>query len=204
METIDVVGAGRPAPGMEIKILSEDGEELPDGRVGEVALRTPSRMEGYLHDPVETERAIKGDLVLTGDLGYMRGQEMFWVGRVRERITVRGKKIDPSDFEAVLLKVDGVREGCFAAFGVDDARRGTQRIVVVTEVRDGKARDFDDISDDIRQGVALNLGVEVSEVVIVPKGTLAKTSSGKRRHRHFRELYVDGRLREFQLHPQVG
>lgn len=196
---VTIVSVGRPAPGMQIRILSPDGEYLPDGHVGEIALRTPSRMEGYLEDEEATGRAIRGDLLCTGDLGYTRDGELFWVGRVQERITVRGKKLDPSDFEAPLLRVDGLRQGCFAVFGVDDTARGTQRIVLTAEVRDGNARDPQELVDAIRERVAWDLGVELSEVLLVPQGTLTKTSSGKRRHRHFRELYLAGKLERQQL-----
>ena len=91
-------------------------------------------MDGYLDDPESTDEAIHGHLLKTGDLGYIRHGEFFWTGRLRERITVRGRKIDPSDFEAVLLEVPGLRPGAFTVFGVDDAAAGTRRVVVVAEV----------------------------------------------------------------------
>ncbi len=158
-------------------------------------------MDGYLGDTRATRRAFHGNLLRTGDLGYLRGNELFWVGRVRERITVRGKKLDPSYFEPILLKVPGLRHGCFAAFGVDDKREGTQRIVLVAEVRETTSQTPQEISEDIRGQVFLRLGVIVSDVVLVSRDTLTKTSSGKRRHRYFRNLYMEGKLREFEWRP---
>lgn len=192
--TVAIVGVGRPNPGMDVVILSPTGKPLADGHVGEIALRSPSRMLGYLGDARATRRALHGDLLRTGDLGYVRGREVFWVGRVRERITVRGKKLDPSDFEPVLLRVAGLRAGCFAAFGVDDPEQGTERIVVVAEVREPLSRETKEISAEIRELVFRRLDVLVGEVILVPTGALAKTSSGKRRHRHFHRLYVEGKL----------
>lgn len=191
---VPVVGVGRPHPAMSIQILSEDGKPLPDGHIGEVALNTPSRMEGYLADPDKTREAFVGELLRTGDLGYLRGQELFWVGRVQERITVRGRKIDPSDFERILLKISGLRPGCFTAFGVDDPINGTQRVVLLTEIRENPGRSQKEISAEIRDKVFNLLGLSISDVVLVKPGTLTKTSSGKRRHRHFRELYLSGDL----------
>ncbi len=201
--SVEIVGVGRPYPGMKIQILSDSGDPLPDGHVGEVALQTPSRMEGYLNDPAATERAISNGLLRTGDLGYLRGDELFWVGRVQERITVLGKKLDPSDFEPILLEVPGLREGCFAAFGIDDSQLGSQRIVVVSEVRETAARTPQELTADVRNRVMTQMGVSVSEVLLVRAGTLTKTSSGKRRHRHFRELYAAGRLAEFEWQPEA-
>jgi acyl-CoA synthetase (AMP-forming)/AMP-acid ligase II len=193
-DALTIVGAGRAAPGVTIAILSRDGRRLPDGRVGEIALKTPSRMVGYHRDVAATRRALFGPYLRTGDLGYLRDGELYWVGRVRERITVRGKKMDPSDLEPTLFKIPELRPGCFAAFGIDDPEKGTQQLVVVSEVRDANGVDVADVRRRIRAGISLDLAVEVGDIVLVPKGTLTKTSSGKRRHRHFRERYLAGDL----------
>lgn len=194
-----VVGVGRPHPAIRIEILSDEGEPLPEGHVGEIALETPSRMRGYLNDEAATRRAVCGDLVRTGDLGYLRGDELFWVGRSQERINVRGKKLDPSDFEPVLFDVAGLRDGCFVAFGVDDEREGTQRVVIVSEVREPLTRDADEVAAEIQKQTFLRLGVTVHEVLLVRPRTLAKTSSGKRRHRHFRQLYLESALESYRV-----
>jgi len=199
---ISVVGVGRGHPNLKIRILSRTRRFLPDGQVGEIALESPSRMEGYLGDARATRRAIDGGLLRTGDLGYLRDGELFWVGRARERIAVRGVKLDPSDFESILLQVAGLRHGCFAVFGVDDGQLGTQRLVVIAEVRDSNPRDPAEIIADIRKQALLRLGANVDEVLLVRRGTLTKTSSGKRRHRFYRRLYLAGELEGFRWRPE--
>jgi acyl-CoA synthetase (AMP-forming)/AMP-acid ligase II len=196
-EVVPIVGVGRAHPGMTIQILSEEGDPLPDGRVGKVALATPSRMEGYLEDPEESKRVLVGPLLLTGDLGYLRNGELFWVGRTQERITVRGRKIDPSDFERILLNVAGLRPGCFTAFGIDDPASGSQRVVLVSEVKPDCGRSTKEITEEIREKTFTTMGLSISDVVLVEPGTLIKTSSGKRRHRHFRELYLKDQLKSY-------
>ena len=199
-----IVSAGRPHPGMDIFILGDDGERLVDGEVGLVALDSPSALVEFLSDEVATKEAILPDgLVLTGDLGYMRDGELFWTGRARERITIRGKKLDPSDFEPALFEVADLRKGCFAAFGVDDSDQGTQKIVVLSEVREPVQRSLEDIAGDVRDATMTHLGVNVADVVLVEPGTLTKTSSGKRRHRHFSQMYLDGDLDRYVV-AEVG
>lgn len=195
--SMPVVSCGRPHAGITLHILDEAGDELPEGHVGELALDTVSRMEGFLDDPEATAAAFHGDLLKTGDLGYVREGELFWTGRVQERITVRGRKIDPSDFEVPLLTVPALRAGSFAAFGIDDPALGTQRIVIVSEVRPDHP--LDDTRSRVKAAVSERLAVAVDDVVLVEQGTLTKTSSGKRRHRHFKEMYVDGRLAPFEV-----
>lgn len=198
-DRLPIVGVGRPSPGLRCHVVGRGGRELSDGHVGELAFDTPSRMAGYVGDAAATKRAIGGPYLRTGDLGYMRNGEVFWVGRVRERITLRGRKLDPSDFEYALNRVDGLRAGCFAAFGVDDVRMGSQRLVVVAEVREPVERRAADIRADILERVYRELDVGVSEVVLVRSATLAKTSSGKRRHRRFREMFLSGELERFRI-----
>lgn len=197
--SVPTVGCGKAHPGITIHILDDTGRDLPDGHVGHLALDTASRMEGYLHDPEATAAAFHGDLLKTGDLGYLRNGEFFWTGRAKERIAVRGRKIDPSDFEAALLKIADLRTGSFAAFGTDDARLGTQRVVIISEVRDEREQSADDIKAAVKQAVFERLGVGVDDVVLVSQGTLTKTSSGKRRHRHFAEMYERGDLAEYEI-----
>lgn len=189
---IEVVNAGTPHPQLTVEILSESGELLPEGCVGEIGLRSPSRMSHYL-GAGEKEADTQSETLRTGDLGYLRRGDLYWVGRTRERITVCGKKIDPSDFELAINQTPGLRAGNFAAFGVPDADRGTESIVVVAELRD--APDTETVTADLRRRIFQTLGLHVSEVVLVERGVLTKTSSGKRRHCHFREMYLSGQLK---------
>lgn len=189
---INVVGVGRAYPGLEVSIVSDEGRKLQEGQIGEIVLKTPSRLSCYLADPEATERTIRNGDLYTGDLGYLRDGELFWVGRVKERINVRGKKLDPSDFEPILLNIPGLRKGCFVAFGIDDPEQGTQRVVLIAEMSSEDAAETEEIRNRIANESLTCLGVNLSEIRLVGPNTLAKTSSGKRRHQHFRNLYLDG------------
>ena len=195
-EKMVVVSVGRAHPGLRIEIQSPHGRKVQDGRVGEICLNTPSHMLWYHRSARETRRVLRRGLLRTGDLGYLRDGELFWVGRLRERITIHGKKIDPSAFEAVLASTPGLREGCFAAFGVPDERLGTECLIVVGEVRPSLTMSLKELEATIRRKCFLEMGVSPGDIVLVQSGTLAKTSSGKRRHRHFRKLYLAGGLEQ--------
>jgi acyl-CoA synthetase (AMP-forming)/AMP-acid ligase II len=188
-EVESIAGVGSSHPGVEIEILDPDGNSLGEGEVGEIHLRTTSRMKEYLGQPQATESAFRGSLLRTGDLGYLRGGELYWVGRVRERISLRGMKLDPSVFEEILLGIDGLREGAFAAFGVDDPELGTQLLILVSEVREAALPRAAELVVEVRRRVFAQLEAQVSDVVLLPEGSLRKTSSGKRRNRRCRELY---------------
>ncbi|HEV3040003.1 MAG TPA: AMP-binding protein [Candidatus Angelobacter sp.] len=198
-EKIVLVSAGVAHPALNIRILSPRGRVLPDGRVGEICLDTPSRMLRYHQNARETRRALRGGLLHTGDLGYLRNGHLFWVGRLRERITIHSKKIDPSAFETIFASTLGLREGCFAAFGVPDEQLGTERLIIVGEVRSPITESLKKLTATISRKCFLQLGITPGDIVLVPSGTLAKTSSGKRRHRYFRKFYLDGGLEQARM-----
>ena len=192
--TIEVASVGRAMPGLGVEVLSPRGRLLGEGRVGELALRTASRMSSYLDDTRATRRALDDGRLRTGDLAYRRGDDVFWVGRLRERINVAGRKLDPSHFEPLLFALPELRAGCMAVFGIESAEQGTQRVVVVAEVRDAEAVDTAALRERVRACVRLELGLRLVDVVLLPPGALAKTSSGKRRHLHVRRDYLEGKL----------
>jgi len=200
-----VVSTGKGHPLLEVRVLDDAGEPLADGQVGQIALASPSRLLELMGQPEASAEVIRGRYLLTGDVGYLRGGELFWIGRRRERINLAGVKYDPSDFELVVNRIAGLRQGCFAAFGADDPQLGTQRLVLLCEVADGVERPLGEITAEIRREATMRLGVTASEVALVPAGTLTKTSSGKRRHLYFRVMYLRGELpilhREGVLRP---
>jgi fatty-acyl-CoA synthase len=198
-EKVVVVSAGIAHPALNIQILSPRGRVLPDGHVGEICLDTPSRMLRYHGNARETRHALRGGLLHTGDLGYLRNGHLFWVGRLRDRITIHGKKIDPSALENIFASTPGLREGCFAAFGVPDEQLGTERLIIVGEVRSPVTESLQNIAATISRKCFLELSLTPGDIVLVPSGTLAKTSSGKRRHRYFRKLYLDGGLEQARM-----
>ncbi len=191
------VSCGPPHPDMEMQMLSPSGKPLPEGHVGEIAMKTPSRLDHFLKNTAATKKAHFGEWLRTGDLGYMRGGDLYWVGRAKERITIRGKKFDPSDFERAMLEIEGLRKGCFAAFGIEEKAQGTERIVVLAEIVEPPTRPIEQIGHDVREQIFKKLDVTISDVVLVKTGTLTKTSSGKRRHRHFKKMFLEGKLGPF-------
>ncbi len=115
-KAVSIVGSGRPHPGIKIQILSPRGEPLPEGHVGEIALDTASRMNGYLKNAEATKRAIHGDLLRTGDLGYMRDDELYWAGRVQGADHGPGEEVRPKRFRAFPPRGAGASQGVLRRF----------------------------------------------------------------------------------------
>ncbi len=109
---------GKPAPGHDVRVIDESGDELPVGEVGEVALRgrTPSLFLEYWKNPTESAACWRGQYYLTGDRAYRDEQGYFWfVGRGDDVIISAGYRIGPFEVESALLTHPAVLESAVVA-----------------------------------------------------------------------------------------
>jgi len=116
---------GKPFKGAQMKIVDDDGNEVPNGRVGEVVVKSPNVMLGYLNKPEETARAIRDGWFYTGDLGHQDDDGFFYiVDRKKDMIIKGGYNIYPREIEEVLYELSDVSEA--AIVGVYDEAKGEQ------------------------------------------------------------------------------
>ncbi len=116
---------GLPLPDTEARIVDQTSgiEELPPGSVGEIVLRGPQIMKGYFNNPAETNRALRGGWLYTGDLGRRDRDGYFTiVDRKKDIIKTSGFLVFPAEVEEVLAGCPGVAEA--AVIGVPDSERG--------------------------------------------------------------------------------
>jgi long-chain acyl-CoA synthetase len=108
---------------LTLEAVGEDGQTCEDGIIGELRLKGPGLMLGYLNRPAETAEKLRNGWLYTGDLGYRRSDGSFVIsGRKTEFINVAGLKISPIEIEAVLNSHPGVVDS--AAIGIEDSVYG--------------------------------------------------------------------------------
>ena len=114
---------GRPLPGWELKIVDDEGRELPKGQTGEIAVRGPV-MRGYYHNPEATAQVMKNGWLHTGDVGWVDDEGWLFLsaGRKKDMIIAKGQNICPSDIEEILGSHPKVAE--VAVMGIADKLRG--------------------------------------------------------------------------------
>ena len=193
--SLELVGCGKPFTKHELIIVGEGGERVSDRMIGEVWFRGPSVTKGYFGDAVATAAAFdaKGEGWLrTGDLGYLADGELFICGRCKDLIILNGKNHFPEDIERVVSKVEGVRDNQCVAFSRLDSA-GAEIAVVVAEGRRGGV-EAEAIARAVAQAVRAEAGVVISEVHLIKRGTLPKTSSGKVRRRETQRRLEHGEL----------
>jgi fatty-acyl-CoA synthase len=189
--SVTVVSCGLPLPGHRIRIVGEDGRELPEREIGEITLAGPSVMVGYYKEPALTKEALSGEWLRTGDLGYLANGELFVCGRAKDVIIVNGRKYHPQDLEWGVDDVAGVRRGRVVAFGLPQAG-GPDRVAIVAEP--SGTVDADALVESIRRRIGDLCGLYVDEVVLVPSGAIGRTTSGKVQRAATKARYERGDL----------
>lgn len=171
------VSCGRPIRGVDVRVVDMKGDALPERHIGELMVRSDSMLAGYYHRP--ELQPFQAGWYQTGDRGYLAGGEVYVIGRTKDLIINAGKNIYPQDIEAVVNTVDGVIPGRAVAFGVPDAREGTELIAIIAEVETEDAEARAAIGQHIRLAVARQTEVSVNYLMLVGAKWLIKTSSGK-------------------------
>lgn len=216
--------AGTPLPSYgkpqspTVRIVDPDTRiECPTGTIGELWVTGDNVACGYWEKPEETERTFGATLVAptpgtpegpwlrTGDLGFVSQDEIFILGRTKDLLIVYGRNHYPEDIEAT---VHEITSGRVAAISVPDDR--TEHLVAIveftqeqTDSRAGQAPKLREIRRKIISAVSNSHGLHVSDLVLVPPGSIPLTTSGKvrrsacaerYRHKEFKRLDVSENL----------
>ena len=192
-DSIEMVSAGRPNPAHRVRIVDEDGHDVPERVIGRVLLSGPSIMQGYFNKPEATRDAFVNGELSTGDLGYMVDGALYLAGREKNLILVRGKNLYAEDIEVVVEEAVGVRKGGSIVFALHDEAAEIDRVVVLCETH-APASAHAALRDDVIGRVQEACDVTPHEVLLVHAGVLPKTSSGKRQRQQARALFLDGTL----------
>lgn len=182
-----LVGCGRG--GADQKVISVNPKTLlrcDEGEVGEIWVKGPSVTQGYWNRPEITADTFlattadtgEGPFLRTGDLGVIRDNALFVVGRLKDLVIIRGRNHYPQDIEATVQEShSSLRPGGGAAFSipVDDE----ERLVVVQEVVGDSSIDLGALAAEVGRAVTEYHEVQVHAIALIKPGTLPKTSSGK-------------------------
>ena len=180
------VSVGPPLIDTQIRINGGSEGAAPDRHIGEILIKAPYLMSGYLDDPAATAAVLDDGWLRTGDLGYLVGDDLFVTGRLKDVVVVRGQNFHAEDVERVLQQVPGVRAGGVAI--LPGSQRSDETFLVAAESRLVDEHERSACRREIERRVWAEIGVAPGRVLLVPPGSLPKTSSGKLRRQHAAEL----------------
>ena len=199
------VSCGRPLPDTLIRIVGENGDTLPEGRVGAIEVKGDSLFSGY-------EGASHGGLVVkdgwlqTGDLGYLKEGELYVHGRRKELMIVGGRNYFPQDVESIVLSEMGQSAFQAAAFGLE--RYGTESVCVVCEVHPMDAALLQRRKAAIINRLKKELALALDDLKFVGPGWLVRSGSGKLarfacKRKYLREAQKDQNFEGLSLRAKI-
>lgn len=172
------ISVGRALPGVELAVVGENSEPMPDRSVGELWVRSSLLFSGYYNNPEATAAAMHQEWYKTGDLGYRVGQEYFVCSRKKDLLILNGVNIFPQDVEELVASVDGVVAGRVVAFSQFSEQFQSETLIVLAE--SGTALcEKSDVTIRIRQAILATFQVANFQVHLLPPLWLVKSSSGK-------------------------
>ena len=165
---------GPPLPSVEIKIVDEAGETVPDGTDGRICVRSPLVMLEYLNNPkANAETFLPGRWVDTGDLGHLEDGHLFLASRLRDMIIRGGENVYPAEIENRIELHPGVAE--VAVYGVEDRELGQKVKAVIVPNANAELSE-----EEIRDFAAETLAYfKVPEFVEIRSEPLPRNATGK-------------------------
>jgi long-chain acyl-CoA synthetase len=184
------LSVGVPVFNTVVRILDDEGKELPPGEVGEIATSGPMVVPGYWNRPDATERTLPGGELRTGDVGFMDRDGWFYlVDRRKDMIVASGYKVWPREVEDTLVRHPAVREA--AVIGVPDPYRG-ETVWAYVSLRPGAAATPAELIEFCRAELAAYKYPRHVEVL----PDLPKTPTGKLLRRELRQRATGGSSRD--------
>lgn len=194
------VDCGIPLPGHTIEIRDGNGTPLPDRHCGQIFVRGPSTMSGYIDESNQSPLIDVPDAALaTGDIGYVVAGRLFVTGREKDMMISNGRNVWPQDLEFVAERCDEIRTGDTSAFSVPDAA-GSEQIVLVVQCRLREVEARLELIRHLRGAITREFGIDCL-IDLVPPRTLSRTSSGKLSRAATRAEYL-GRFATDMAHVQ--
>ncbi len=185
-----LLSCGKPLGTVELKIVGEDGKEMPTGEIGEVACRTPLNMIGYWNLPDATKASIRGGWFYTGDAGYMDDEGYLYMhDRVKDMIISGGENIYPAEVESALSEHPAVAD--VGVIGVPDEEWGEAVKAMVVKAADQEVEEAELIAF-ARERIA---GYKVPKSIDFVEA-LPRNPSGKILKREMREPFWKGHERQ--------
>ena len=192
----DVVCTGEPVMETAVRISStaKPGEFVDDGVIGEVYIKGPGLFGGYYRDKEATAAATHDGWLRTGDLGFLMDGELYVTGRLKDVLIINGHNWMPHELEWEAEFATGTggadRSGAFSVLDGPDG----ERPVVVVELTSAENVVLGDIEHAIRSRIGRVLGLPLKDVVLVKRGQIPKTTSGKVQRSELRRRYIAGEL----------
>lgn len=190
---MSVVGCGRAIDEMVIRVVNDDGSDIPQPHRGRIWIKGPSVTEGYWG---ESESPLKDGWLDTGDEGFLLEGQLYVCGRTKDTLIRGGVNFDAHEIEdaveqALAALAPELRCRASAVFAVRDDLHQRERAVAVLEVK-RRPEDADALFNSMRLAVLERTGLGLDDIAYALPPGLPRTTSGKLQRGRAREMFEAG------------
>ena len=176
---------GRPVPVAEVRVVGDDGRDVPEGEVGEIWVKGPNIVQGYWNKPEATAESFTDGWFHTGDLGYRDPDGFYYVVDRKKDVVIRGgENVYCAEVEAVLFEHPDVQD--VAIIGLPHRELG-EEVAAVIEPRPGHTIDANDVQGFVAARLAR---FKVPSRILVVEEPLPRTATGKVLKRQLKDRYA--------------
>lgn len=200
--TISLLSCGSPLPGNNIVIVNPDTKSpCDDGVIGEVWVDGRSKAYGYWNNPTQQAETFQATIpsqssesnqtyLRTGDMGFVKDQELYICGRHKEMIVIRGQNYFPQDIEKIVhTSCPELRPRAVVAFEYKENEHPKVALVIETKIKPTESH-----AQSVVSLVRSQIGLEVNALSFVPAKTLPKTTSGKLMRLETKKRWLNNQL----------
>jgi acyl-CoA synthetase (AMP-forming)/AMP-acid ligase II len=191
--TIELVALGTPDRLHDITIRNADDHILPELTLGEINIESPCVTPGYYNNEAITGEKLAEGRLRTGDMGFCYQGELYFYSRKDDMIVAAGRNIVPDDIEGIVEELPFVRPTASCLIGLENRETGTLEINLFVEVKENADEaELREYRNKIQAYVYESLDVMINRILFCVKGTVEKTSSGKKRRKVVQQRYSEG------------
>jgi len=196
-DAIPFISLGPPIPGVTIKIVDEQGDTLPEHRIGRLYIHGDAVSAGYYQDEAATRAVFRDDGWFdSGDLAFLSEGELVVTGRAKESLIVNGANFYNSEIEAVVQEVAGVSASFCAACAVLPESTATEKLAIFFHTPAGEDSHLHELLGNIRKTLTRRLGLKPDFLLPVAKEDIPKSPIGKLLRSRITERFNRGEFAE--------
>ena len=202
-EAFELASIGVPNDEHRITVRDKSDEIIADLNLGEFSIESPCVSPAYYNNPEATELKLKDGRLRTGDLGFRYDGEYYFYSRVDDLIIAGGRNIVPDDVETTVEALEFVRTGGSVLLGIENTQIGVIQLHLLVEgntfLSDEEIKSH---TIEIRQQVVDAHDLLIKDISFCSKGSIEKTSSGKKRRKIIRQRLLKSGVSVLQEAPR--
>ena len=186
--SVKLVSLGKPIQDTELKIFDNSFNELPERFIGRICIKGPSVMKGYYHKNGLSRESFFGEWLVTGDIGFLYEGNLYFTGREKELVVIRGKKYSAVDIENIVKTACELEYNC-VAFGYMNQEKGNESLGLIVETQYNSPEEYKKLEKSIQKALIYVMEIKADKLVFVPQKSIQKTLNGKIRRLDCANIY---------------